>query len=373
MKKLYIVFDQIPSKVSGGLIATYLNLVKLLNQDYEIHIVSIFDANNENKDLFKEYPIHVINNNLIDMRFYKIFFYLLKEKNIKKFIHGIKSLFLYFLAIPTIKKKISKMICDDDRIIVSSPSAAIFMPKHLKCILEIHTKYEYFFGNNKLGKLQSTMMTKPQLILFRSQVDANKAKEQFSANYMYNTVDVDKISGIKDYEHVKNKFLFVGRLSAEKNLSKLLNVAAILKEKKQNFIIDIYGTGTMEKRLKEEIHHLQIEDCVSLKGFTSDKHIYFNYAAFLLTSNIEGFPLTVIEAKANATPTITTAWGEAGYETVKDGYDGYIRDDANEIAEKLILLMNNQGLLKELSENAFKEFDKFSREESRKKWLEILK
>ena len=333
MKKLYIVFDQIPCKVSGGLIATYLNLVKLLNQDYEIHIVSIFDANNENKDLFKEYPIHVINNNLIDMRFYKIFFYLLKEKNIKKFIHGIKSLFLYFLAIPTIKKKISKMICDDDRIIVSSPSAAIFMPKHLKFILEIHTKYEYFFGNNKLGKLQS----------------------------------------IKDYEHVKNKFLFVGRLSAEKNLSKLLNVAAILKEKKQNFIIDIYGTGTMEKRLKEEIHHLQIEDCVSLKGFTSDKHIYFNYAAFLLTSNIEGFPLTVIEAKANATPTITTAWGEAVYETVKDGYDGYIIDDANEIAEKLILLMNNQGLLKELSENAFKEFDKFSREESRKKWLEILK
>lgn len=49
MKKLYIVFDQIPSKESGGLIATYFNLVKLLDQDFEIHIVSIFNTNKKNK------------------------------------------------------------------------------------------------------------------------------------------------------------------------------------------------------------------------------------------------------------------------------------------------------------------------------------
>ena len=176
MKKLYIVFDQIPSKESGGLIATYFNLVKLLDQDFEIHIVSIFNTNKKNKNLFDQYPIHVVDKNLIDMRFYKIFSYLLKEKNIKKFIYGIKSLFLYFFSIPIIKKKISKMIYNDDRVVVSSPSAAIFMPRNLNFILEIHTKYEYFFGSNKLGKLQSMLMTRPQLILFRSKVDANKAK-----------------------------------------------------------------------------------------------------------------------------------------------------------------------------------------------------
>ena len=60
-------------------------------------------------------------------------------------------------------------------------------------------------------------------------------------------------------------------------------------------------------------------------------------------------------------------------ETVTDGYDGYIIEDPNEIADKLIILMNNQELLKKLSENALNEFDCFSRKESRKKWLEILK
>ena len=267
MKKLYIVFDQIPSKESGGLIATYFNLVKLLDQDFEIHIVSIFNTNKKNKNLFDQYPIHVVDKNLIDMRFYKIFSYLLKEKNIKKFIYGIKSLFLYFFSIPIIKKKISKMIYNDDRVVVSSPSAAIFMPRNLNFILEIHTKYEYFFGSNKLGKLQSMLMTRPQLILFRSKVDANKAKNQYLTDYMYNTIDVEKICAIKDYEQVKNKFLFVGRLSSEKNLFKLLSVAAILKEKNQNFTIDIYGTGEMYESLKEEIYRLHLEDYVILKGY----------------------------------------------------------------------------------------------------------
>ena len=196
---------------------------------------------------------------------------------------------------------------------------------------------------------------------------------QYLTDYMYNTIDVEKICAIKDYEQVKNKFLFVGRLSSEKNLFKLLSVAAILKEKNQNFTIDIYGTGEMYESLKEEIYRLHLEDYVILKGFINDKHIYFNYAVFLLTSTIEGFPLTIIEAKANATPTITTFWGEAVNETVTDGYDGYIIEDPNEIADKLIILMNNQELLKKLSENALNEFDCFSRKESRKNCLEILK
>ena len=52
-KKLYIVFDQIPNKSSGGLVATYISLVKLLEKEYDIEIISIFDCNPENKEQFK--------------------------------------------------------------------------------------------------------------------------------------------------------------------------------------------------------------------------------------------------------------------------------------------------------------------------------
>ena len=59
-KKLYIVFDQIPNKSSGGLVATYISLVKLLEKEYDIEIISIFDCNPENKEQFKNNKINIM-------------------------------------------------------------------------------------------------------------------------------------------------------------------------------------------------------------------------------------------------------------------------------------------------------------------------
>ena len=80
MKKLYIIFDQIPSKFSGGLITTYLNLVDILKNDYDIHIISIFNCDEENKELFKNYTIHIINNYNIDNRFSECFLICLRKR-----------------------------------------------------------------------------------------------------------------------------------------------------------------------------------------------------------------------------------------------------------------------------------------------------
>lgn len=373
MKKLYIVFDQIPNGYSGGLITTYLNLVKLLDRDYDIHIISIFDCDEVNKDLFQNYPIHIIYDYNIDIRFFRLFSYLFKNKDLKGFINGIRSTIIYFFTRPMIKARVKKILKNDDRVIVSSPSAAAFMPKKVKFILEIHTKYEYFFGNNFLGKMQIFLMTKPELILFRSKADANKAIDKFNVSYIYNTIDVEKNQREKDYNCIKNKILFVGRLSVEKNIPRLLKVAKALKNMIPEIVLDIYGTGDIKESIEKEIKNLKLENNVFLKGFTADKEIYHNYSVFVLTSDVEGFPLTIIEAKANGTPTITIDWGEAVYEIVNNEVDGYIVENEVEMAKKLELLLSDDELLKLLSKNALNNFNKFSREEARNRWLEILK
>ena len=43
------------------------------------------------------------------------------------------------------------------------------------------------------------------------------------------------------------------------------------------------------------------------------------------------------------------------------------------MAKKIITVLNNLDLLKFLSKNALCNFDNFSRKETRRKWLEILK
>ena len=103
------MFDQIPNKSSGGLVATYISLVKLLEKEYDIEIISIFDCNPENKEQFKNNKINIINKKRINLNFHKVFSYLKEFKLIdacKCFINGI----YYFFKIPTSKSKIKKYI-----------------------------------------------------------------------------------------------------------------------------------------------------------------------------------------------------------------------------------------------------------------------
>lgn len=373
MEKLYIVFDKIPSKTSGGLVTTYIRLVELLKKDYKIEIISFFDTNQEDKDQFKNNKINIMSKHNIDLQFFKLFSYL-KEGKIKKFIYAIFSGIYYFGYIPFAKIKTRKLINEKDKVIVSSPSAAIFMSKKLDFILELHVKYEYFFGKNLLGRMQSSLMTKPKLMLFRSQSDAKKARDlsNYNASYIYNFYDNKDIKLNTPLAERKNKIIYLGRLEAQKDPDKLLRVASYLKKINDTFILDIYGTGSMKEHIERKIRELNLENNVYMKGFITDKNIYQKYSSLIITSKDEGFPLTIIEAKANATPTITNIWGDAVYETVKDGVDGFIIDDEKEMANKIAGILNNNELLEKLSNNSLKEYERFSPYSAHDNWLKIL-
>ncbi len=174
MKKLYFVFDQIPSAQSGGLIGMYLNICEILKYDYDIEIVSIYNCDKDNLKLFENYNIKIMNKFNIDNRFFKVIQYI-RDKQIKKTFKAVISAIVFFLYIPICRYKMAKMFKNERRIIVTSPAAGIFMSKKNKFILEIHTKYEYFWSGNFGARLQIKLMTKPSLILFRSQADAKKA------------------------------------------------------------------------------------------------------------------------------------------------------------------------------------------------------
>ena len=368
-EKLYIVFDQLPPKESGGLVATYVNLETLLSDTYDVNIISVFETTPEAKKQFKTKDIHIINPRNIDNRFYKTFQYF-KQKEFKRGIKSIWDGLYFFIMIPRTKRRIKRLVKDNQRVIVSSPAAAIFMPKRIPFLLEIHIGYEYFWGKNKIGKLQSSLMTKPTLALFRSKYDATHVPVKFKTDYMYNFFDNEGIKVSKSL--VKNRILFMGRLEYQKNPLRLIELAKELKNINDNFTLDIYGNGSMLQQIQDEIKELKLEDIVFYKGFSSDKNIYSKYSFLWLPSRSEGLPLSIIEAKANGIPTITTNWGHAVSEVVENGKDGFIADTNEEFVKCTNQILNDNKLQKELSNNALKNFNKFSKEKAKEKWLDIL-
>ena len=372
MEKLYFVFDQIPSPQSGGLIGMYLNICEKLKNDYDIQIVSIYNCDKDNFNLFKNYNVMIINKYNIDNRFFKVFKYL-KEKQVKKVFNAIFSGIVFFLYIPICRKKIKKIFKDEKRIIVTSPAAAIYMNKKIKFTLEIHTKYEYFWKGGLGSKLQIKLMPLPNLILFRSKADAKKALNNgYNAKYIYNFAG-DIIEPKYDFKQKKDRFLFVGRLDVNKNPLRLIKIFEKIKKDYGYLLhLDIYGTGDLKDELNEYICRHNLNDIIALKGFTTDKKIYEKYSALLSASTNEGLPLTVLEAKRCGVPTITFSWGDSTFEVVNDKGDGYIVKTDEEFIEKIVYLIDNQNELKKLSVNAQSSYYNFSPDSFKENYTEFI-
>lgn len=374
-KKINIIFDYFPSDTSGGLLTTYKRLISLLKDDYDFEIYSIFNCN---KTALGESD-HVRINNILKSKHFPSITSLrsnLKHFKILSIIKDAWAFLIYFFYIPICRSKIKSILQNDTINIVVSPATAMFCPKSLKFILEVHSSFDYFFGpkSSLLGRMQANLMREPTLVLFRTKSDALKAKRIFNSYYIYNFFSTSSYPNV-DLDCIKKrdkKIIFMGRLAPEKNLLKMLQIAKKLKNQVPDFKLDIYGTGVMENELKEFIKNNDLTSNVELKGFCNNLKIYRNYSLLWITSDYEGFGLVIIEAKANGVPTISTNWGEGVFEVIDNEKNGFILETNEDFVTQTIKLWDNSGLLLQMSQNALKSFSKFNQVETRKKWLEIL-
>lgn len=376
MRTIYIVFDKIPQKKDGGLIATYVNFVKELSDLYNIVFVSVFKSPDIDIDALQNIPIITLFNLDIDNRFYKLSQHL-RTRDYHGLVNCIYSLIAFFILIPFGRLKTRKLL-RNKIVIAPAPASGIFISKAVRYLLEIHTNYEYFWGKNPIGRMQTSLMTKPVITVFRNQSDANKGSRLFPATYLYNTCE-DPLYRFDTQKYkptsslTKNRALFVGRLVEQKNPLALIEIASRVRKEVKDFQLDIYGEGDLKHQLQQRIEELHLDNCVQLKGFIDDKTIYRNYDLLWVASTLEGFGLVIIEAASNSVPTITTNWGPAVSEVVEDGKTGFICNTQKEFELRSIELLKDTKKRSALSNNARNMYvRKFSTEAHKQRWMLLI-
>lgn len=132
-------------------------------------------------------------------------------------------------------------------------------------------------------------------------------------------------------------------LDAMKELSDIENIRLILIG--DNFDCEPYSTN---------IKATGMADKIIQTGFRSDvPQIAKACDVLVLPSEREGLPRVVLESLAVGTPVITSA-NEGAMEIIEDKINGYVVPIGNgkAIADRLRLLIQDRGLLKQLSDNA---------------------
>ncbi|MBP1357360.1 MAG: glycosyltransferase family 4 protein, partial [Sulfolobus sp.] len=93
----------------------------------------------------------------------------------------------------------------------------------------------------------------------------------------------------------------------------------------------------------------------------------------LSTSFIEGWGMTIVEANASGTPAIGYNRGSLP-EIIKDGINGFIVDykDYDKAAQKLEYILEDEGVMKELSKKSYESSLQYDWNISAKKYYKVL-
>jgi glycosyltransferase involved in cell wall biosynthesis len=151
-------------------------------------------------------------------------------------------------------------------------------------------------------------------------------------------------------------FAFIGRFDDYKE--PMLPLIAMKNLRKLAFDIKLWMVGNGLKHqvrsLKEFVSNQQLGGCVEFKGYIDDiGKVYKKIHALIMPSRGDAFGRVTAEAMAYGRPVIG-ANACATRELITDGFDGLLfrKGDADNLAEKMRMLIQNPGLLQELGANA---------------------
>jgi glycosyltransferase involved in cell wall biosynthesis len=147
----------------------------------------------------------------------------------------------------------------------------------------------------------------------------------------------------------------VARLDPVKGHSTLLDAIALLqKDEAGDFELRLIGDGPMRPALEEQVARLNLKECVRFLGTRDDLPEQLRDAdMFVLASDREGRPISIMEAMSAGLPVVTTNVGSIG-DLVDDGESGFVVESGKpgEFARALALLARHPELRKKMSEAA---------------------
>lgn len=178
-----------------------------------------------------------------------------------------------------------------------------------------------------------------------------------------------------DYDKKKNIALFVGRINeAQKRLTILLNIWKKIESNTacNNWKLVIVGNGEDYDATIKYAHELGIHR-ISFEGFQNPKSYYEKSRIFMMTSKLEGLPMTLIEAKQNLMCPIVMNTFESLQDVLTDQVDGLIvPDDEQAFIDAFLKLVSNDSYLQKLSTNT-SNIGKFSVRTIVDEWEELFK
>jgi glycosyltransferase involved in cell wall biosynthesis len=196
---------------------------------------------------------------------------------------------------------------------------------------------------------------------------SNDIESFLKSTLPHNIVKINKLENAIDSNRFKRpslleekvlvqpiKLISIGRLDTNKNHQFLLDCILNLKNRGFQFHLTIVGEGDTRPKLEQKINDLELHSEVTLAGVKDHvEELLWQSDLYVHSALTEGFGLTLIEAMAAGLPVITLNGG-GNRDLIEVGKNGFLIEEENveHFTEKILELVNNQTLFKDMSQYA---------------------
>lgn len=211
-------------------------------------------------------------------------------------------------------------------------------------------------------------------IIVISKADLGKWQEYTKkAQLIYNPITIER-SNISDRS--SKLVISAGRLDYQKGYDYLIPAWGIVAKKHPDWHLNIYGEGVLRDSIQKQIDELKLTNVITLCGRTSNiSEKYAQHSIYVMSSRAEGFPLALLEAASCGLPLIAYDCPSGPSEIIENGKNGLLVERVGDIqgmADAICTLIENEALRNEMGEKALQMVERFSIQNIKKEWMEVL-
>ncbi len=190
--------------------------------------------------------------------------------------------------------------------------------------------------------------------LIRESIVKEYRIEKEKIHVVFNGIDLSRCIPKDDYT-IKDvfKILHIGRFSTQKNHIGLLKAFQLFHDKYSDSELWLIGDGEKKNEIEQYVQDNNLENNVRFLGLQENVYEYLHNAdVFVLPSNYEGIPMTLIEAMGTGLPIVATNVGGIP-DMLTNGVDALIvKNDSSIINAAFEMFYNTQEKRQEYGKNA---------------------
>lgn len=146
----------------------------------------------------------------------------------------------------------------------------------------------------------------------------------------------------------------IARLAPQKDPLKILETVRCLQARQHKFATVLIGSGPLEEECRRYVDEHDLED-VHIPGFREDALLLLHdFDVFLLPSQFEGFPLTILECMHAGVPVVAHDVGGVA-EAIDDGVTGFVvspDEPKNEYVDRVERILTSPTEREEMHQRA---------------------